>query len=213
MTVVMRMLSSSAAGTRRTNSAIVMIKPRTNVRSAGVVGKTNWTGTGFSAAVPPVLLMRPPSTNPMNRMKSPMPTAIARFRESGTAFMIASRRPTSTSSRTTSPSITITPIAPAGVRPSVSTRKNATNALMPRPAASAIGTLAITPMAMHIKPATRAVAAAAGALKASIAAVSGMNMFDRMFGFRNRMYAMTMNVVTPAFTSVARFVPRSANLK
>jgi hypothetical protein len=149
----------------------------------------------------------------MNRMNRPMPTAIARFSESGTAFMIASRNPTSTRTRTTRPSITITPIAPAGVRPSVKTRKNATRALIPRPAARAIGTFAIRPIAMLITPATRAVAAAMGALEASIAAVSGMNMFERMFGFRNRMYAMTMKVVTPAFTSVAKFVPRSANLK
>ena len=44
-----------------------------------------------------------------------MPTPIARFSDSGTAFMTASRRPTRTSTVMTMPSMTMTPIAPAGV--------------------------------------------------------------------------------------------------
>ena len=89
-------------------------RPSQNTKWAGSVGKTNVTGTGFSADVPSVFTMIPPSTKPMNRMNRPMPTPIARFSDSGTALMIASRRPTRTRIVTTMPSSTMTPIAPAG---------------------------------------------------------------------------------------------------
>ena len=59
-----------------------------------------------------------------------MPTPIERFSASGTAFMIASRRPTSTRTVMTTPSITITPIAPLASRP-LAVRVKATMALMP----------------------------------------------------------------------------------
>ncbi len=80
-------------------------------------GKTNARGGGGGAnsGVTPTIM--PPSQKPMNRMKRPMPTPIARFRPSGTAFMIASRRPTTTSRVMMRPSITITPIAEAGRHP------------------------------------------------------------------------------------------------
>jgi hypothetical protein len=182
ITVVIRMLSNSAPGTRRTNRTIVMSRPSSVVASTGVVGNTNATG-GLGGAWP---MIRPPSKNPMNRMNRPMPTAIAFFSDSGTAFMIASRRPTSTSTSTTMPSSTMTPMAPAGLSWRVRTRKNATRALIPRPAASAIGMLAIRPMAMLMTPATRAVAAAAAPMKAGRAASSAI-MFDRINGLRNRM--------------------------
>ena len=113
-TVVTRMLISSAAGTCRAHRAIVRTRPNQNTKCAGSVGKTNVTGTGFSADVPPVLTMIPASMNPMNRMNRPMPTPIARLSDSGTARMTASRRPTRTSSVTRRPSRTMTPIAPAG---------------------------------------------------------------------------------------------------
>ena len=67
-----------------------------------------------------------------------MPTPIARFRPSGTAFIIASRRPTTTSSVMTRPSMTITPIASAGDMPRAGSEK-ATTAFSPRPAARANG--------------------------------------------------------------------------
>ena len=52
-----------------------------------------------------------------------MPTPIAFLRASGTAFITASRKPTMTSSVTTRPSQTITPIAPAGDRPCAGERE------------------------------------------------------------------------------------------
>ena len=104
--------------------------------------------------------MRPPLTKPMKRMNRPMPTPIDRLRASGTAVMIASRRPRTTRMVMRTPSITITPMAPATVRPLPAIRVNATIALMPRPAARASGYLPMTPMAMVMMPAMRAVAAA-----------------------------------------------------
>ncbi len=130
---MIRMLISSAAWTLSTNSVIVIPRPSSDSQASALFGNTNATG------VPAPATMRPASLNPMNRMKRPIPTPIARFSASGTAFMIASRRPTRTSTRTTRPSRTMTPIAPAGVRPSPRTSVKATMPLMPRPAASAIG--------------------------------------------------------------------------
>ena len=188
MTVVTRMLMSSAAGTFRTHSATVRASATQNRNWVGVVGKTSVVGTGFSAEVPPVLTITPASMNPMNRMNRPMPTPIAYFSDVGTARMIASRRPTTTSSVTTMPSRTITPIAPCGVRPWVRTSPKATAPLMPRPAAIASGVFAMTPIAMVRRPAMRAVAAAAAGMKAWASGDPGApNMFDRMAGFRNRM--------------------------
>ena len=68
-----------------------------------------------------------------------MPIPIASFRSIGIASMIISRRPVSTRTVIRRPSITITPIASGQVRPSCPTSVNATNALSPRPAASANG--------------------------------------------------------------------------
>ena len=48
-------------------------------------GNTKNTGTGPDASG--ALMISPASTRPMNRMKRPMPTPIARFRLSGTASM------------------------------------------------------------------------------------------------------------------------------
>ncbi len=127
-----RMLRRIAAGTFRAHSTIVMASPAMKTKWSTVVG--NWTVT----SVPLPALMNPPFAKPMNRMKRPMPTPIARFRASGTAFMIASRRPARTRIVTRTPSITITPIAPAGESP-LAVSENATMALMPRPAASANG--------------------------------------------------------------------------
>ena len=52
--------------------------------------------------------MKPPSLRPMVVMNRPMPTPIARFRSSGMAFMIDSRRPVSTSTRMMRPSTKMT---------------------------------------------------------------------------------------------------------
>ena len=123
-----------APGIFRTNRTMVNSRPPRNRNWPGVVGKT-----GATIGVPPWgVAMNPPPTNPMNRMNRPMPAPIAFLSASGTAFMTASRKPTMTSSVTTRPSRTITPIAPCGVRPRP-VREKATIALIPRPAASARG--------------------------------------------------------------------------
>ena len=87
-----------------------------------------------------------------------MPTPIARLSASGTAFMTASRSPTSTRIVTAMPSSRITPIAPAGERPRL-VSENATMPLIPRPAASASGKLPIAPIAIVMIPAMSAVPA------------------------------------------------------
>ncbi len=124
----------SAPGIFRTNRTMVKIRPPRNRNWPGVVGKT-----GATIGVPPCgVAMNPPPTNPMNRMNRPMPAPMAFLSASGTAFMTASRKPTTTRSVTTRPSRTITPIAPCGVRPRP-VSENATMPLMPRPAARASG--------------------------------------------------------------------------
>ena len=72
-------------------------------------------------------------------MKSPIPTPIEYLRLDGIASITASRSPSKTNAVTRMPSHTMTPIAPSGVNPLVSTKPNATAALRPRPAAIAIG--------------------------------------------------------------------------
>ena len=73
----------------------------------------------------------------------------------------------------------MTPIAPSGVSPFVRTSPKATTPLIPSPAARAIGTLATTPIAMVMTPATSAVAAAAAGTE--------IPAFDRISGFTKRM--------------------------
>ena len=58
------------------------------------------------------------------------------------------------------PSMTTRPMASAQVMPGSLAMPNATNALSPRPVASASGKFATTPMRMVMTPATSAVAAA-----------------------------------------------------
>jgi hypothetical protein len=73
----------------------------------------------------------------MKAMNRPIPIAIAFFSSSGIARMIVSRKPLSTSTVTTAPSSTISPIADGKERCSVPTRVKATIALIPSPGASA----------------------------------------------------------------------------
>ena len=126
------MLRISAARIFITYRATVMTRPIRNTNCDGVVGNATVT------SVPLPALISPPLAKPMNRMNRPMPTPMDRFSATGTAFMIASRRPIATRTVTTMPSSTITPIAPAGVRP-LPIRVNATIPLMPSPAARANG--------------------------------------------------------------------------
>ncbi len=90
-----------------------------------------------------------------------MPTEIAILSWAGTAWKTASRKPVSTSTRMTRPSITTRPIASAQVI--WLAIANATKALRPRPVASASGKLATTPIRIVITPATSAVPAAIAA--------------------------------------------------
>ena len=53
----------------------------------------------------------PPSTRPMNRMKKPMPTAMAFLSSSGMALKMASRKPVSTSMVMATPSQKMRPMA------------------------------------------------------------------------------------------------------
>jgi hypothetical protein len=91
-------------------------------------------------------------------MNRPMPTEMAVFSCVGTALNTAVRNPVSTSTRMISPSRTTSPIASA--QAICGTIVYATNALRPRPAASASGKLATRPIRMLSTPATSAVAAA-----------------------------------------------------
>ncbi len=117
-----------------THRTIVRSSPSRKMNCDVSVGKT-----GATIGDPPCgVTMKPPLTKPMNRMNRPMPTPIARLSDSGTACMTASRKPTTTSSVTSRPSRTMTPIAPWGVKPRAVSPK-ATIALMPRPAAMASG--------------------------------------------------------------------------
>ena len=81
----------------------------------------------------------PPFTRPMIARNRPIPIPIARFRSIGIAFSTASRKPVSTRSVMTAPSLTLTPLACGHVSPSVATSVNVTNAFNPRPAAIANG--------------------------------------------------------------------------
>ncbi len=137
---VIRIVRINAPFTFRVYRRMATSSPSSVSDAAAVFGNTN------SVGVPPLnvpsgngVAMSPPLTKPMKRMNNPMPTAIASLRLFGTAFITASRRPARTSTVTTMPSRTITPIAPCGVSPSPTTNWNATAALIPNPVAIATG--------------------------------------------------------------------------
>ena len=88
-------------------------------------------------------------------MNRPIPTEMATLSSAGIAWKTAVRKPVSTSTRITTPSITTRPIASAHVI--WLAIANATNALSPSPVASASGKLATTPIRMVRTPATSAV--------------------------------------------------------
>ena len=85
------------------------------------------------------LITMPPSRRPTRVMNRPMPTPIASFIDSGMARMIASRRPTSTSTSARRPSTTMhdMPTGHATLWPRM--MSNATTAFRPSPVASANG--------------------------------------------------------------------------
>jgi hypothetical protein len=125
------------------------------------------------------LTTMPPSRSPTSVMKSPMPTPMASFSDSGTARMIASRKPATTSTSASTPSITTTdmPTGHGSFRPMMTSK--ATTALMPRPGASASGRLVAT--------AIPSVAIAAAAAVATATARKGIPAADRIAGLTNTM--------------------------
>ena len=86
-----------------------------------------------------------------------MPAVIASFSCMGTASNTMRRRPDTARATMMSPSMTTKPIASGQVR--LPTTEVARNELMPRPAAKAKGSRAMTPKAMVISPAVNAVTA------------------------------------------------------
>ena len=72
-------------------------------------------------------------------MNRPMPTEIAVFSWPGIAWNTACRKPVSTSTRMITPSMTTRPIASAQVISGSLAMPKVTNALSPRPVASASG--------------------------------------------------------------------------
>ena len=142
---------------RRATSVAVIANATTNVRIRSVVRSAAICSGGTGGAGTSVRVTMPAFTKPIRAMNRPIPIPMARFRSSGIAFMIATRRPVRTRIEITTPSITITPIACGHVSPSAPTSVKATKAFSPRPAAIANGYFAQTPMAMVITPATSAV--------------------------------------------------------
>ena len=127
------MPSRMAARQWRASMMIVMTRPNT-VTATGTPMRSP-SSTGVLAGLPTITM--PPSTRPMNRMKKPMPMAIAFLSGSGMALKMAVRAPVRTRIVMTMPSITMMPMAPFMVRPPAATRLKATTALMPRPGAMA----------------------------------------------------------------------------
>ena len=145
MIVVPTIPIRSAPFIRLATSAPVPASPMANTRTFQNVRSWASPVKGWPLALSVNTVMRcwPPAlpmvVNPMNAMNSPMPIPMARFRSRGMAFRTASRNPVTTSAVMTSPSATMTPMAWGQERWSADTSVNATNALRPRPAASANG--------------------------------------------------------------------------
>ncbi len=112
--VAVTMAMRIAPGTLRTHSTNMSSSPATNTKVGQPVrdpSLPSWTGVPF-AVVTNFALYRP-----RKAMNSPMPTAIAVLRKAGTASKTALRKPLSTSSRMTTPSMTTRPMAPPQVMP------------------------------------------------------------------------------------------------
>ncbi|OQA21254.1 MAG: hypothetical protein BWY60_00753 [Actinobacteria bacterium ADurb.Bin346] len=151
---------------------------------------------------------KPASWAPIKAINRPMPTPIAYFSPIGMAFMRIILSFVRTIIRTSRPSITIIPIACCHVIPSPSIIVNVTTAFIPIPEASAKGVFETSPIMMLIMPAPRHVD--------TTAASKGMPVappLERIAGLTNIMYAIVMNVVTPATISRLTVVFLSWNLK
>ena len=141
-TAVARIEIRIAPRTRRTHRAMMRTTPMAKTSTGQPVRVPplpSWTGTVVWKASG-MRVTKPASTKPIRAMKRPMPTEIAIFSCWGTAWKTALRKPVSTRTRMMRPSSTIRPIASAQVdRVAMAL---ATNALRPRPVASASGKLA-----------------------------------------------------------------------
>ena len=148
-----------------------------------------------------LLTVRPASRKPTSAMNRPMPTPIESLISCGTARMIASRRPASTSTSAITPSITTHAIATGHSSPRPRIRSKATTAFRPRPDASANGRFVSRPMA--------SVKIAAASAVATATAANGIVACDRIAGLTKTMYAIVRNVTRPPRTSIRTVEPRS----
>ena len=112
---------------------------------------------------------KPASMTPMKAMNRPMPTEMATLSGAGIARKTALRNPVRTRTRMMMPSRTTRPMRSAKVMPSAAWVKTmpAMRPLMPRPAASAIGKFATSPMRIDMTPAMTAVPTATSSLLCS----------------------------------------------
>ena len=152
-TAVPKMPIRMAPRTFLTTKMIVKIRPKQKVKigqPARAPAGPNVTNTGPGRT-------KPESTKPMIVMKRPIPTPIAYFSCSGTAWNTADLNPVSTKIKISTPSRTTRPIASAQVICGANVK--ATKPFRPRPAATAMGKRPKTPIRIVIKPATKAVAA------------------------------------------------------
>ena len=103
----------------------------------------------------------PPPFRPMNATNRPMPIPMAWRSATGMASITASRKPSMTSTKMMTPSKNTTPMAMRQSSPIDPHSVKATMALMPIPDASAMGRLAIRPMAAVMTAAPKHVAVSA----------------------------------------------------
>ena len=178
----------------------IRMAPRTLriTRTAVSSSPTTKTSTGQPSSSPPVprptgtvvsaasgsRRTNPALTRPISAMNRPMPTTMPDFSASGTASNTARRKPVTTSSSITRPARVTRPISWGQVSPGVVAMVMETNAETPRPAATANGCRAHTPMTMVMMPATSAVTAATAGMPRVFPAESGP---DRISGFSTTM--------------------------
>ena len=139
MTVVARIEIRIAPLTLRTHRAITSTSPITNTTTGQpwrLPPSPSWTGT-VDLAASGIRRTKPASTKPISAMNRPMPTEMAIFSWAGTAWKTACRKPVSTSTRISTPSITTRPMASAQVI--CVAMETATKAFRPSPVASASG--------------------------------------------------------------------------
>ena len=144
---------------------IAPLKPRA-VRTIITSSPASATSGGPPVRMPrpmPVaslLTVMPASRKPTSAMNRPMPTPIESLISCGTARMIASRSPATTSTSATRPSITTHAIATCHGRCRPRIRSKATTALSPSPVASANGRFVSRPISSVKIAAASAVATA-----------------------------------------------------